>query len=166
MKLMIATAAIALTASTTFAQDADVTLPELSKPEIAFVDAAAIAANAASGDLIAMELDYIAENDPVYLADLESDTGFARIMIDGDSGEILTSEIINAQTPEALEAYLENFSTQAEIAEMVELLDFVDPDFDDLELTAEELQELEELFMMAEEAEELDDTPAEDTQDN
>lgn len=146
MKLMIATTVLVLTAGTTFAQDAEVKLPELSKPELAFLEAAAIADNTAEGDLIGMELNYIAETEPVYLADLESGNGFARLMIDGDNGDILVSETIDGKTEEALEAYLENFSTQAEIAEMAALQAMID----DEDLSEEEMEELSDMLEQVE----------------
>lgn len=144
MKLVIATTVLALTAGTAFAQEADVKLPELSKPEIAFLDAAAIADKAADGDLVSMDLDYIEETDPVYLAELENDKGFARLMIDGDSGDVLVSETVDAQTEKALADYMENFSTQAEIAEMAALQEMIGDDVEELDLSEEELKELAE----------------------
>lgn len=139
MKLIIATTALVLTAGTVFAQDADVEMPEFAKPEIAFVDAAAIASKAAVGDLIAMELDYTETADPVYLADLESDTGLARLMIDGDTGAVLVSEIISAKTEDMLGAYLENFGTHADVAEMALLTELIEDALDDHDLDPEDL---------------------------
>lgn len=151
MKTVIAATVLVLAAGTAFAQDADVEMPQLSKPEIAFLDAAAIADKQVDGDLVSMDLEYIEETDPVYLAELENDTGFARLMIDGDSGDVLVSEEVDAKTAEALESYMENFSTQAEIAEMVELQELIDEDCDDLDLSEEELQELAEALRLADE---------------
>lgn len=132
MKLMIATTVFALTTATAFAQEADVNIPDLTKPEIALLDAAAIADKSAQGDLVSMELEYIAESDPVYLAELQSDTGLARLMIDGGTGDVLVSEVIDAQTEAAMDAYMENFSTQAEIAEMAAFQDMIADQLDDL----------------------------------
>lgn len=155
MKLMIATTIFALTAGTSFAQEADMTLPELTKPQIAFTDAAAIAAKSTQGDLVSMELDYITETAPVYVADLESDTSVARLMIDAGNGEVLVSEVINATSEEAMNAYMENFSNQAEIAEMVALQEMID----DENLSEDELKEMAELFNeAAEDALATDDT--------
>lgn len=155
MKLIIATTAIALSAGAAFAEDAIDEVLELPKPEIAFVDAANTAAGAAAGDLVGMELDYINEDDPVYVADLEADTSFSRLMIDGDTGEVLVTESVIAQDEAALQAYLEQFSTQAEFADMLELNDMIHEcadlsevadvaELDDL--SDEELAALEELF--------------------
>lgn len=149
MKLIIATTAIALTAGTVFAEGATDEVLELPKPEIAFVDAANIAAGAADGDLVGMELDYINDADPVYVADLEADTSFYRLMIDGDTGSVLVTESVTAQDEAALQAYLEQFSTHAELEEMLMMNDLVDEleslsDIDDL--SDEELAVFEELL--------------------
>lgn len=146
MKLIIATAVLALTTGVAFAQDATDTMPKLPKPGITLIDAAAIADKAGTGDLVAMELDYVTQKDPVYLADLESDTGFARLMIDGDSGEVLATEIINAKTEDAMLAYMENYSSQAEIAEMAALLELIDDDAEEFDLSEEDLEDLTELL--------------------
>lgn len=165
MKMMIATTVIALTAGTAFAQDRDAKMPELTKPQIAFLEAAAIADKQGQGDLVFLELDYIAQTDPVYLAELEADTGFARLMIDGENGDVLVSETIDAQTEEAMIAYMENFSTQAEIAEMVALQDLIGDDLEDLDLSQEELKELAEMFKTADE-QLLDDVAADVGEDD
>lgn len=134
MKLIIATTVLALSAGAAVAQDADIDMPELTKPEVAFLDAAAAVSAATTGDLVAMELDYIDETAPVYIADIESDTAYARLMIDGLSGEILVSETIEAQNEDALAAYLELFSTHAEFAEMLEFSDMIEGEFDDMDM--------------------------------
>lgn len=142
MKLMIATTVLALTSGMAVAQEAVPAAPV--SPEMAFVDAAAIAAGAAEGDLIAMELDYLDEGAPVYLADLESETGFARLMLDGDSGAVLASETISAASEEALDAYLEYFGTHAEMAALNDMFDDVPPEFH--EMSGEDIAALETLF--------------------
>lgn len=139
MKLMIATTVLALTSGMAFAQEAAPV-----SPEMAFVDAAAVAAGAAEGDLIAMELDYLDEGAPVYLADLESETGFARLMLDGDSGAVLASETISGASEEALDAYLEYFGTHAEMAALNDMFDDVPPEFH--EMSGDDIAALETLF--------------------
>lgn len=146
MKLMIVTTVLALTAGTSFADDKAATIFELSKPEINLLDAAAIADKAAGGDLVAVELEYLSENDPVYLADLEGEKEMARLMIDGNSGDILAMETLTAADEEALEAYLENFSTQAELAEMAELAAIIDLELGDEYLSPEDIMELAEVL--------------------
>lgn len=150
MKLKIVTTVIALTAGAAFAQPDDVKMPELSMPDIAFLQAAAIADKQGQGELVSMELDYIAQTTPVYLAELESDTGFARLMIDGESGDVLVSERVEALTQEAMMAYMEAFSTQAELAEMTALQELIGDGPDGGDLSEEELEELAEMMNEAE----------------
>lgn len=155
MKLIIATTVLALSASTAFAQEADAEVPEFVKPQISLIDAAGIASNGAKGDLVAVELEYVTEADPVYLADFEGETGFARVMIDANNGEILVSEVIEAKDEAALDAYMEYFSTEAEMAELTELALMIDgDDLDYMDLSDEELAELE--LMLEQEADDAE----------
>lgn len=159
MKLIIATTVLALSAGTALAQDADVDTPDFAKPQISLVDAAGIAHTGAEGDLVAVELDYITETDPVYIAEIDGDTVFARIMIDGDNGAVLVSEMIEAKDKDALDAYMEQFSTQAELAEMMELAMMVDDDFDldGLDLSEEDLAKLEDMLDLETDAADTND---------
>lgn len=136
MKLIMTTAALILTAGATFAEDATVEMNDFAKPEIAFVEAATIAAQSASGDLLALELDYTDDGEAVYLADLESDTGFSRLMIDGDTGAVLVTETIDAANEDALDAYMTSFGTHAELQAMTEMASMFEAleDLDELEL--------------------------------
>lgn len=146
MKLMIATTALALMTGAAIAETSDADLDVMTKPTVAFVDAVGIATSATAGDLIALELDYVSSDAPVYIADLDSETGFARVMIDGLSGDVLASEVINAADADALDAFMENFSTHAEMAEFAAMADlFEDFSLDD-DLSDEDLAELEELL--------------------
>lgn len=149
MKLIIATTVLALSAGTAFAQEAEVETLDFVKPQISLVDAAGIANTGAKGDLVAVELEYATATDPVYIAQLEGDSSFARIMIDGNNGEVLVSEVIEAKDEDALDAYMEQFSTEAEMAEMMELalmIDGYDFDLEHMDLSDEELDELEEML--------------------
>lgn len=139
MKLVTLTTAFALTAGAVFAQDATPTdAADFAAPKMSFLEVAGIADAQGNGELIAMELDYDNENDPVYIADIEGETAFTRLMIDGDTGTILATESVNAANEEALVTYLEHFSTQAELAEMMELAEMLDV-VEDHDMTGEDI---------------------------
>lgn len=140
MKLIIATTVLALAGGVAFAQEPATGILELAKPKIEFIDAAGIAGAAVDGDLVAMELDYINENEPVYLAALESETGFSHLMIDGNDGEVLVADITTAVSEQALDAYMEEFSPEAETAALLDMWN--GPlDIEELKLLEEELLE-------------------------
>lgn len=169
MKLVIATTVLALTAGSAFAQGPaaeELQAPEFTKPEIAFVDAANIINANGNGEIIAMELDAISEERPVYVADLEADFGMSRIMIDGTTGDVLASERIAAADEATFDAYMEHFSTQAETAEMMmlaSLIDEGDVSYDDIDDLDEE--ELEKLLHLAEEEGLFDEDHKDDVED-
>ena len=149
MKLIITTTVLALAAGAAFAQEPAAETPDFAKPQISLIDAAGIANSGSTGDLVAVPLDYVTEEDPVYIADLENETSFARLMIDGKNGEVLVSEVTQAKDEDVLDAYLDLFSTHAEVAEMVELemmIDDFDFDLDHMDLSEEELAEWEEML--------------------
>lgn len=169
MKLAIATTAFALTAFTAFAQDtasADMEIPEFVKPEIAFVDAVNIVNANGDGDIIGMELDFISEDQPVYVADIEEELGFSRLLVSGTNGDVLASETITAADEEALDAYMEHFSTQAEVAEMMMLSEMIlGDDLDFIEMDDLDEEELEELLKLAEDEGFFDDAHDDQAED-
>lgn len=120
MKLVTLTAAIALTAGTAFAQDTATDMNmDLPEPGVAFTQAVTIADQTGPGTLIALELDYLTDTAPVYVAEKEGDSSYTRLMIDGNSGDVLATESYTAKDAETLDRYMEMFSTPAEIAEGV-----------------------------------------------
>lgn len=84
-KLTIASASgLAFLAISTFAY-ADPAGPEkVALPSIPFVNAMEIAAGAAEGNLVALEVDHHGDS-PIYVAELEGDTSHTILQIDGVS---------------------------------------------------------------------------------
>lgn len=119
MKYFIAAAAIALSSTAAFAEGASGDSFTIEKPTVGFIDATQIVDRATDGEIIGLDLEYINDSRSVYLADVEAQSGFYRLMIDGKSGEVLVTESINAQNEDVLVEYLENYSTQAEMAAQI-----------------------------------------------
>lgn len=116
MKLMksipVVALAITLAAVPVFAQETSEAAEETSKamefsaPAVDFATAVATANQNANGVIISMELDYL-NDQPIYAAELHDELGFSVLMIDGVSGEIIGSFVMQAKNEEALELLMD-----------------------------------------------------------